>query len=335
MIKRNSALALGGILAVAGCAGGGGGSAAVPVAKPAQSGSRPLSTASFTINPTLLRHAASKRRRPAFVDTGGNSSFPAGAAAFLEVSSRSADGLQPPIATIPIAYETTSPISVSIPLYGPDGFIRVKEIFMPDSTVPSVQFALADTQAGPFDDTSVGNSIQYHFQAGGTGGSSPIQFFVSGGASAGALTLNAVAGGVVLSDTPDGSSGNTVFVPANNFNYTTFTPNTGNFIYAFPADAAGGFTSFSVPGGFTKPVVLTPGQTFAPGLSIGAASIPGAFALTNTDCANGGLNPGAMINVSFDATDIFGAVASTLSNDTMIELGFQPSGYLFATNCGV
>src|SRR5476649_355568 len=319
MIKRNSALALGGRLTVDGCTGGGGGSAAVPAAKPAQSGARPLSTASFTINPTLLRHSSSRRRRPAFVDTGGNSSFPPGASAFFEISSRTADGLQPPVSTIQIAYETTSPISISIPLYGPDGFIRVKEIFVPDSTMPGTQFTLADTQAGAVDDTSVGNGIQYHFAAGGTGGSSPISFFVNGGASASALTLNAVAGGVVLAPNPDGS-GSSVFVPAGNETYTEFvTPFSSNFVYAFTADAAGGFTNLSVPGGFTKPPVLSASQNFDPSLSIVQSPIPGAFVLVDTSCSE--LFPGAMTKVSFDATDVLGNVITTGFGSTMIELG--------------
>jgi hypothetical protein len=320
MIKRNSALALGGILAVAGCAGGSSGSAPAPVAKPAQSAKHPLSTASFTINPTILRHASSRRRRPAFVDTGGTASFPAGTVVFFEISSRTADGLFAPLATVPIAYETTSPISVSIPLFGPDGFIRVKEIFEPNSAFPGNQFVLADTQGGGVGDTSVNSSVAYHFQAGGTGGSSPIQFFVNGGASASALTLNAVAGGVVLAENPDGS-GNSVFVQANNATYTEFsTSNT--FVYAFPSDAAGGFTNLTVPGGFTKPVVLSAAQNFDPSLAIVQTPVPGAFALSNTSCSE--LFPGSMTQVSFDATDIFGNVATTGFGSTMIEF----EGYL-------
>jgi hypothetical protein len=331
MKKRNRAIALGGILAIAGCSGGGG-SAAAPAAKPAQAGNRPLSTGRFTINPTLLRHASSKRRSPAFVDAGGGISFSSGSV-FFRVYSQSNDGLNPGPIDIPITYGSTAPITVSLPLYGPDGAMRVKELYQLSSVAP-LQI-LADTQSGgvidTVGDTSIDDTVvQYHFPTGGVGGSSAIEFFVNGGSAQGALTLNAVAGGVVLADTPDGSGGNTLFVPANNtVDYLTFTPS-GNFVYAFPADAVGGFTNLSAPGGFAAPVVLD--SNFIPngpsgGLVVLPTSVQGAFTLGNTSCSE--LFPGAMGNVSFTATDVFGHAVSTGGGAGSLEVDLQ--GYLNST----
>src|SRR5471032_3031202 len=97
MIKRNGMIALGSILAVAGCSSGGHSSSnpAVPAAKV----NHPLATGHLTINPSVLKHAAKSRRRPSFVDGLGN-----GGALTLEISSQTNDGsLSTQVTIVPLS----------------------------------------------------------------------------------------------------------------------------------------------------------------------------------------------------------------------------------------
>src|SRR5471032_1551949 len=127
MTTRKRMIALGSILAVAGC--GGGGSTPATMAKPATNAQLPLSTGHLTINPTLLRHAASStRRRPAFVDGIGDANADP---MYLVITSTSpqTDGtfLSPPPTTVSVSLSSGA-VQATVPLYGPGGYIRVKEV---------------------------------------------------------------------------------------------------------------------------------------------------------------------------------------------------------------
>jgi hypothetical protein len=295
--KRNRLMALGGILAVAGCSGGGG-STPAPVAKPAQAANRPLSTVKLTINPTLLRHASSGRRRPAFLDPGNGQAF--GGTLSLLVTSQTTDGsnLVAPPTVQAMTLGSTAPVQLSVPLYGPSGVIRVQEIYQSPTIAVAPQL-VADTDPGGINSTNIG-AVQYSFF---TGTTTTVQIVQNNTLSEGPMTLNAVIGGVVVSDTPDGSSVNTVFVPDGNPNLLSFSAFSSQFVFIFPADVTGGFTASTVPGGFPNPVNITAGQTFTAGFSLTPTNIPGAFVI----------QPGCNVTspVVFDVIDGLGNHGST------------------------
>jgi len=300
MIKRNRVMALGGALAVAGCSAGG--STAAPVVKPAQTANRPLSTGHLTINATLLRHASSQLRRPSFLDPGTSSSFSGSLS--LQITSATNDGsnLSPPVTNVPVTVGTSGPIPISVPLYGPGGTIRIQEIYQP-TVAPSV--VIADTDGGQL---GTGN-VQYSFAQ---GQDSQIGIFQGNSGGTIPITLNAVVGGVVISDVPDGSAAfpNTMFIP--NGNPASLLYNINNnveqspFVYVFPADATGGFTNLSVPGGFQLPATLAPIQNFLNGFTITPAAVSGVFLVS-------GCSPSP---VNFQATDVFGNTVSTRNAGT-------------------
>jgi len=304
-IKRNRAIALGSILAVAGCSAGG--STAAPTAKPAADASRPQSVGRLTINPTLLSHASSARR-PAFVDVNGDGKGGSLSLVITSIETTDGLGLQPPATTIPISVGASN-IQVSLPLYGPGGFIRVQEFNQPLATSPAQ--LIADTDGNT--DGGFGN-FAYTISAG------------AASASLGTVTLQAVIGGIVLSDSPEGTS-NVVFVPNGNatpVSYTVGQTTATNFVYAFPADAAGNFTNLSVVGGFPNAVMLSPFQSFTE-LNVLATSILGSFVIAPVaSCPF--YPPGhATTPVSLQATDAF-------LNTATANLTFKNGGSL-NTNC--
>jgi hypothetical protein len=307
--NRNRAMALGGILAVAGCSGGGG-STPAPATKPAQTAIHPLSSVKLTLNPTLLRHASNARRRPAFLDAGNGQGLGGGTLS-LRVTSMTNDGsnLAPQATTQQIELGSTAPVQLSVPLYGPSGFIRIQEIYQaPVTAAPQL---IADTESGGLASTNV-SAITYSFNPGA--GSEAVLVGQNGSSGAGQpITLNAVIGGVVISDTPDGSSGNAVFVPNANSDDLSFTAFNSQFVFIFPADATGGFTPSTVPGGFPNPVNITANQTFSPGFSLTPTNIPGAFVLDSSCNVNS--------NVVFDVIDGLGNHGSTAGSGYLNILG--------------
>jgi len=294
VIKRNGAIALGSILAVAGCGGGG---ASTPVAKPAAKTNAPQATGHLTINPSLLRHASSGRRRPKFVDATGN-----GGELFLNIASVSDDGFVPTVLLVPISV-SGAPIQVSVPLYGPGGFIRVQEFNQPLNSVTGVAIGvpqlIANSDNGNF-------SEQRYDILSGTDVTLP------------AITLNAVIGGIVVSDTPDGSSLNTLFVPNSSNTFPNYEVNASGFVYAFPADATGGFSNLAIPGGFPNPVTA---ETAAFGVTASTTPLPGVFFLPQCSGEN---------VTQFTTTDVFGNIGSTRGSD----VGSTNVGYLIMlTSC--
>jgi hypothetical protein len=276
----------------------------MPAATPAAHANRPLTTAHFTINPTLLKHASSARRSPAFLDTTAP-----GAARSLVITSQSFDGVAPPVTTIPLlASAASSPVQIAVPLYGPGGFMHVQEFSQALSTVgvpiagPSV--LVADSN---FLDPNNGNGL------------SSASYAITPGANSfiGTITLNAVIGGLVFSDTPD-ASGTTLFVPNGLKSFPEFNVNTSDGIfYAFPADALGNFSTTPVPGGFPNPVRVLPvvpsdnfsgTQTF--GGTVAPTVFPNAFVLTSLGCGSEVLN-------RLETTDALGNVGSTIGSDSV------------------
>jgi hypothetical protein len=247
MIKRNQIAALGGIIAIAGCSGGGG-KVVTPATNPAQAVKRPLSIGHLTINPTLLHHASSKRRRPAFVDAQGN-----GSPLVLQISSITNDGTasSPALTTVSIS-SYSAPVNLSIPLYGPGGYLRIQEYSVPEGFP---QQLLADTDSNNdsaiFSQSGFGN-VRYSIPQGQDAVISVSQN--SSSFSSAAVTLSAIIGGIAFDDTPDGSdfprplSASTGVACASAFN--------GETLFLFPADASGNFTSSAVPGGFPFPVTF-------------------------------------------------------------------------------
>jgi len=298
MIKHRRAMALSGALVAAGCSGGAG-STPAPIAKPAQTTNLPLSTGHITINPTLLRHAASSQRRPAFVDGVGDANADPMFLVITSVSQQS-DGtlLSPPATTVSVPFSSVS-VQASVPLYGPGGFLRIKEVI--GSIAPQITLADTDSDSESFDGVSGFGQQPYSIQPGSNAVTLPP------------ITLNAVVGGIVFSDRPDGSGSNTVFVPNSLKTFPQFTVNPSGYVYAFPADAAGNFTNLTVPGGFPNPVVL---GAFSFGDVFQQTSIPGAFFAQG--CG------GESLTV-FRTTDIFGNVGSTLGSDVG---GSGNGGYL-------
>lgn len=253
MIKRKSMMALGGILAVAGCATGG--SAVAPVAKPAQSGNQTLTTGRLTISPTLLLHASSSRRKPAFIDAHGDG---AGGSVYLQITATSSypDNLVA-VTNVPMPVTTsTAPINVSMQLYGPSGYIQVREYSQPLSTTTTAQL-IADS----------GTYSNYYTITPG-----------AALATISPITMYAVLGGVVISDAPNGVGTNNELVPLYppTSSPAAYTP-TGSFIYAFPADATGGYSALSVSGGFTHPVTLQSVNSST--MRVSPTNISGAFAV--------------------------------------------------------
>jgi len=290
MITSKRLFALGGIVAVAGCSGGS--TAAAPPRADINATNHVLSTATLTINPTLLKHAASARRRPAFVDEGGSGQLS------LEIISQSLDpftnkNLTPPIVTMQLSTASPAPITVPAALYGPSGTIQVTELLQ--NGIATIEIA------------STGN-LTYVFPVFPTAATVTLDasdLFGNINNTTG-LTLNARIGGIVLSDTPDGSSANTHFFQQG-FPGFSFSPG-GAFVYAFPADANGGFTNVAVAGGFPNAVQLTSSGGLKP------TNVGGVFAV----CTIGATAP-ATATVSFSARDAFGTTGA---------VGVNISGYL-------
>jgi hypothetical protein len=292
-------MALGGIVAVAGCASGGS-TAAVPP-KTANATNRVLSTATLTINPTLLKHASSGRRSPAFVDVTGS-----GALSLQIITSHfdfSTDSLfTPPTVTVPLSSASPAPLTVPVPLYGPNGGILVNELL----TLGSAATTIASTGELSYDFPV--------FPSAGTLTLDSTNVFGNVNNTTG-LTLNAVVGGVVLSDRPDGLGVNTHFF--SNGSGATFNA-TGQFVYAFPADANGGFTDVTVAGGFPKAVQLQSSGVLK------ATNVPGAFAICNNAPLNFGTSSGV---VTLSATDGLNQ-ANVGTVHPLISVSAVASGYL-------
>jgi hypothetical protein len=291
-----------------------GSGAGMPAVTPAAHTTRPLTTAHFTINPTLLKHASSVRRSPAFLDTNAPS-----AGQSLIINSQSADGsfIAPAtIIAIP-ASASTSPIQVSVPLLGPGGFIHVQEFSQALSSVGTPiagsSVLLADSN---FRDPNNGNQL------------SEVAYKITQGADSflAAITLNAVVGGIVFSSTPD-ASGTTMFVPNGLTSFPIFSVNFSDGIfYTFPADALGNFSTTPVPGGFPNPVRALPvistdnlDETSSFGGTITSTVFPNAFVLTSSGC-------GASL-YRFETTDALGNIGSTVGSDT----NPTGNGYLLLT----
>lgn len=296
MIKRNSAIALGSVLAIAGC--GAGGTSSTP-AKVAATANHTLSTGHLTINPTLLKHASSSRRRPSFVDTAGDGN---GGTLSIEVSTHTFDGLlSTPVTSVPLTSPST-PVTIDVPLYGPGGWVHVQEFNTQLASLGGAKQLIADN-ADFSDSYSVSPGIDTNLN----------------------LTLRAVLGGIVLSDKPDGSSASpsTVFIPLNNASNVSYTAPVAVspfFLYAFPADAAGNFTALSVAGGFPNAVLANP--VSASTLRLLPTNVLGVYSVCDT--AGGGAPVTGLF--SFGTTDGLGLGSSTAANITGGYLVSCPAG---------
>jgi hypothetical protein len=278
---------------------GGGGS--LPVVTPVAT--RPLTTAHFTINPTLLQHASSSRRSPAFLDTVAS-----GAARSLVIRSVSSDGVVPPVTTIALLGSVVStPVQIAVPLYGPGGFIRVQEFSQALSSV-GIPIAGSSVLVADSNFLDPNNATQ----------SDSVPYIITPGSDSvlATITLNAVIGGLVFSNTPD-ASGTTLFVPNGLTSFPSFSVNTSNGIfYTFPADALGNFATTAVAGGFPNPVHVLPvissdnfSHTFTFGGTVNPTVFPNAFVLTNSSC-------GADVVNRLETRDALGNVGSTIGSDS-------------------
>jgi hypothetical protein len=314
VVRRSGAIGAAALLTACGSGG------SMPAVTPAAHTTRPLTTAHFTINPTLLKHASSQRRSPAFLDTNAS-----GALQSLVITAQSSDGVASPVTTIPLlASAATAPVQIAVPLYGPGGFIEVKEFSQALSSI-GVPIAGSSVLLADSDFLNATNGNQR----------SSVSYKITPGADSiiALITLNAVIGGFVFSSTPD-ASGTTMFVPNGLTSSPTFSVNFSDGVfYTFPADALGNFSTTPVAGGFPNPVralpVLStdnPFQVASFGGTIAPTVFPNAFVLTSTGC-------GPSLN-RFEVTDALGNIGSTVGSDTNPSAGgfLQLSGGL-EPNC--